>query len=238
MSIWVWIFGSCGFFLAVFVLSALFFRIHYCFSWKGEKEWELEWRYAFWGWSHSNFFSSKVKSVERSERPRKEQGAQGSSALGQKGFLRIPRLFRFNKERLRRFLFRFLTDGELLKALAWTLVKYGGRVWALLNPRIDCSIGGPDPMRLGRLSAVWQAFQWFPALRQCFLELRFQDRKNTLSLTMTGTVSLARAIIFFLALVLIFPWLTLFQRLWISGWKAELTGWRHFAYGQLRRLAL
>jgi len=208
------------------VLCAVFFRIHYRFDWNGAKKWSLDLEYGFPGFKRSRSFPIIASPPTHSQTP----------APGQAGFIRLPR-FHFDKERARRALFRFLTDGPVLGAVIRYAFRVAGLSARLLHPMVECAVGDPDPLRLAQICSAAYSFRALPFLQRVRIVPRFQDRTSTLHVRLSGGFSAMRAVIFFLAVLWAFPVFTVLRRAW-HGWRnAELAGWRRFAFAQVVRFS-
>jgi hypothetical protein len=224
MPLWGWIaFGVAS----LPVVAALLFRIRYRLDWDGGKIWSAHLEYGFPGFRRHQSFPIPEPSTPAS--PHSPSG-------GQSGFIRMPRI-RFDKERARRALFRFLTDGPMLRALIRFGFRVAGQGLRLLRPTVECAVGDPDPLRLARLCSIVNTARALPLMERVHLYPRFQDRNSTLRVRITGGFSSARAAVFMLAVLWAFPAFTLVRRAW-HGWRnAELTGWRRLGFSMIARFS-
>ena len=204
----------------------MFFLIRYRFDWDGGKKWSLNLEYGFPGFRRNKTFPVTADPATDCQPP----------AQGQEGFIRLPR-FHFDKERARRALFRFLSDGPVLGAAIRFAFRVAGLSMRLLNPTVECEAGDPDPLRLAKICSMAYSSRTLPFMHRVRIVPRFQDRNSTLHVKVNGEFSALRALVFFLAVLWSFPAFTLLRRAW-HGWRnAELDGWRKLGFSMITRFS-
>jgi hypothetical protein len=239
MPLWIGILIGCA---ALFVLASALFRFHYNLDWSGGTAWSALLEYGFPGFTKTLRYPSPVDS----QSPNDPSASSGPSNLpatpglaplpGQAGFMRLPHLFRLNRNRLRRALFLLVTDGKLWIALLRFCPRLLRGTLLLLNPEVDCAIGHADPAVLGRWAGYWYAGKMFPT-RRIQVHFRFQDQKFSLRLCARGAFSALRLCGVVLCALATFPWLLLLSRAW-HGWRHfQLKGWRAFVYARIQNFS-
>jgi hypothetical protein len=190
MPLWAWILLSIA---GCSILLLFLFRVRYELNWQAGSDFSASLEYGLPGFMRPWDFSGKEREESISAESHKTTEKRRLSPKKLRGMIRM------------------LSDRQLMKSLLASGFRLLRLAIGMLNMRIDCSVGYPDPARLGRAAGYWYAAQPF-LTRRMQVHFRFQDQTPSLHVRLAGGFSAARVLAYGCMGVAALPWSLLARR--------------------------